>query len=283
MRGVPPLYVDQALRFMSEGGADPPPRVADLIEDRIATVSPQARRVMQAIAILGDAVSAELIQQIVPDVENLEEVISTIAERGMVVRPAEGRFSLPHPLFREIVGAAIPAEVRRELHLRAARVFDDREAPIEARALHARYAQDSLTALLLLEQMADRALSRGDEGGAIANLQRGLELAREEMYRGQLDDPLHAVAIFGRKLGDALTQAKNFSDAEGVLREALDVAGPSGTDRAQVLGALARLSFERDRDDEAVALLDEAIETARRSNAHDLVSTLTTTRSAWAP
>jgi serine/threonine-protein kinase len=282
MRGVPPLYVEQVLRFVSEGGGEPPPRVADLIEHRTDTLNPEPRRVMQAIAILGDHVMTDLIKQIIPDLKDLETHISELCERGMVVRPEQGRVSLTHPLFREVVGASIPAAVRRELHAKAAGVLDDREAPIEARALHAYNAQDSLTALLLLEQMAERSLARGDTSGAISSLQRGLELARQEMYRGQLDDPLHAVAIFGRRLGEALTLSRNFSDAEGVLREALDVAGPSGPDRAQVLASLARLSFERERSDEAVSLLDEAIEIARRSNAYELVSSLTTTRSGWA-
>ena len=113
-------------------------------------------------------------------------------------------------------------------------------APIEARALHAYHSQESLEALLLLEQIAERAMLRGDETAAINALRRGLDLSRRELYRGELDDPMRAMAIFGRKLGEALTQAGNYADAEGVLREALDMTGPSGTDRTQILAALAR-------------------------------------------
>jgi len=88
--------------------------------------------------------------------------------------------------------------------------------------------------------------------------------------------------IFSRKLGGALTRAGNFADAEGVLREALDIAGPSGTDRARVLGALAHVAHGRQRAEDALHYIDEAIDTARRSGAHDLVSTLNDTRRAWA-
>jgi serine/threonine-protein kinase len=147
---------------------------------------------------------------------------------------------LRHPLFREVILLATPAGVRVELHRRTIRLFDKQGVPIEARALHAYHSQESLEALLLLEQIAERAMMRGDETAAINALRRGLDLSRRELYRGELDDPMRAMAIFGRKLGEALTQAGNYADAEGVLREALDMTGPSGTDRTQILAALAR-------------------------------------------
>ena len=52
---------------------------------------------------------------------------------------------------------------------------------------------------------------------------------------------MRAVLIFSRKLGEALARGGQLNDAEGVLREALVIAGPSGKDRAAVLGALVAL------------------------------------------
>jgi serine/threonine-protein kinase len=189
--------------------------------------------------------------------------------------------SLSHPLIREIVLGAIPAEVRRELHERAARVYEKREAPIEARALHAYYAQDTLEALMLLEQVAERALARDDVGAGVEALRHALDLARQDVYRGELDDPLKAVAIFARKLGDALIRGGAWSDAEGVLREALHVAGPTGAERAHLLASLARVARGRERADEAFGYIDEAIDVARKSGSHDLLTSLTNTRRAW--
>jgi len=59
-----------------------------------------------------------------------------------------------------------------------------------------------------------------------------------------------------------------------VLREALDMAGPSGQDRARVLGALATVAFGRDRRLEAQVYLREAILLARRSSASELLLSL---------
>ena len=93
---------------------------------------------------------------------------------------------------------------------------------------------------------------------------------------------MRAVLIFGRKLGEALAGAGAFLDAEGVLREALDMAGPNGQDRARVLGALAHVAHGRERRREAEAYLSEALELATRSRAFELVSSLEDLKRAMA-
>jgi serine/threonine-protein kinase len=280
MRGVPPLYVEQVLRFATEGGSDPPPRLADLISHRMATLEPRARRVLQALGVLGDSVEPTAIAEVLGRPDGVQETLGQLVIAGMVERDTR-TYSLSHPLIREIVLGATPAEVRRDLHGRAVRVYEKREAPIEARALHAYYAQDTLEALLLLEQVAERALARDDVAAGVDALRRALELARQDVYRGELDDPLKAVAIFGRKLGDALIRGGAFSDAEGVLRECLHVAGPTGAERAHLLASLARVAHGRERASEAFEYIDEAIEVARKAGSHDLLTSLTSTRRAW--
>ncbi|HEX3594871.1 MAG TPA: protein kinase [Polyangiaceae bacterium] len=280
IRGMLPLYVEQLLRFTLEGGSDPPPRLADLISHRMATLEPRARRVLQALGVLGDSVEPEGIAEVLGRPDGIEETLGELVRAGMVEQPNR-LCSLTHPLIRELVLGAIPAEVRRDLHGRALRVYEKREAPIEARALHAFDAQATLEALLLLEQVAERALSRDDVAAGVDALRRALELSRADVYRGELDDPLKAVAIFARKLGDALIRGGSYSDAEGVLREALHVAGPTGAERAHLLASLARVARGRERADEAVGFIDEAIEVARRSGSHELLTSLTSTRRAW--
>jgi serine/threonine-protein kinase len=286
-RGLLPMYVEQLLRYSIEGGTDPPSRLADLIALRVDTLEPDARRALQAVAVLGDVVEPAAIEQVLAAARSpessgeLEEALIALKTAGMIERTGE-LVSCSHPLLRDIALNGIPLAVRRDLHRKALRALEKRSAPIEACAQHAFYAQDAFQALLLLEQVADRGAARGDTSTEVLALRRGLELARQEISRGELDDPLRAVLIFSRKLGAALTRAGNFADAEGVLREALDVAGPSGLDRARVLGALAHVAHGRRRSSEAIGYIDEAIETARKSGAHDLVTAFSDTRRAWA-
>ena len=279
-RGVLPMYVEQVLRYAQEGGSDPPARLADLIALRVDTLDPAARRTLQALAVMGDLVKPETVGEILRD-ENVASTLPELLKAGMIVQQ-DGRMSTSHPLLRDIVLLGIPAAVKKELHGRALRACERLSAPIEASAQHAYYAGDSFQALLLLEQVGERAAARGDTATEVLALRRGLEIARQEIARGELDDPLRAVLIFGRKLGASLTRAGNFADAEGVLREALDVAGPSGSDRARVLSALAHVAHGRRRASEAMVYIDQAIAVARDSGAKDLVSAFADTRRAWA-
>jgi serine/threonine-protein kinase len=274
-RGIAPLYVDQLLRFSREQGGRAPTRLADLIALRVERLPPDARRVLQAIAVYGDNADDEIVHKMVPEGTNLADATTVLMHAGMIELAREGEgFRSAHPLIRDVVLATIPAAVRRGLHGRCAEIGEENGMPLEARALHEYSAQNTFQALILLEQVASRATTRGDLGGSISALRRGLDLARRELFRGELDDPMRAVLIFARKLGEALTTAGQFTDAEGVLREALDMAGPSGSDRARVLGALAQVSAIRDRNDEAHRYLLEALELAFASGAHELLHSL---------
>jgi serine/threonine-protein kinase len=269
-RGIAPLYVDQLLRYTKEQGGSPPPRLADLMAMRIERSVPHARRVLQAIAVFGDESTKETITRMVSENTNVEDAMSLVTTAGMVEQRGD-LYRIAHPLLREVVIATIPNAVRKELHGEAAAICEEKGTAIETRAVHEFQAQNAFQALILLEQVSTGCTQRGDTNGTITALRRGLELARRELFRGELEDPLRAVLIFSRKLGEALTQAGHFTDAEGVLREALDLAGPSGQDRARVLGALAQVSSGRDRRQEAHMYLREALELAFESGAHELL------------
>lgn len=274
-RGIAPLYVDQLLRFSAEQGGRPPTRLADLIALRVERLPPDARRVLQAIAVYGDDADDLVIEKLVTEGTNRQEATATLLAASMIERwDGATKYRSAHPLIRDVVLATIPAAVRRGLHARCAEIGEAGGMPLEARALHEYSAQNTFQALILLEQVAKRATQRGDLGGSVAALRRGLDLARRELFRGELDDPMRAVLIFARKLGETLTTAGQFTDAEGVLREALDMAGPSGPERARVLGALAQVSAIRERSGEAHRYLLEALELAFASGAHELLHSL---------
>ena len=274
-----PLYLEQALRYHFEGGTHIPERMGDLIHQRLDTLDADPRRVLQGLCVIGYAsvISdiAELIQ-----LDGIEEAIESLLHRGMIT-VTSGKAQVSHPLLRQIMLSAIPSEARRQLHRRALRIEDRKRGPLEARAHHAFECQESFQALLLLEQVADRATVVGDTQAEVLALRQGLEIARREISRGEIDDPMRAVLIFSRKLGASLTRAGDFSDADGVLRESLDLAGPTSPDRAKILGALAHVSFGRKRYDEALARLEQAIQAAKLAKAESLLDTLEDTKEAW--
>ena len=279
-RGIAPLHLEQLLRFTREQGSGAPTRLADLMALRVERLSADARRVLQAIAVYGDDAGDDAITKLVPEDTNLASALSLLLRAGMIEDATDG-LRTSHPLLREIVLATIPAAVRKDLHHRAAEVCEATHAGIEVLAMHEYFAQNTFQALILLERVAMRCAARGDLHGSVNALRRGLELARRELFRGEIDDPMRAVLIFSRKLGEALAQVGDFTDAEGVLREALDMTGPSGQDRARVLGTLATVSHGRDRIQEALLYLVEAIELAHESGSRDLAVSLEDLRSRW--
>lgn len=297
---VLPLYIDQLVRFTMEGGVDVPARLGDLIATRVERLPADARRALQAIAVLGDCTSPMHLAGFTSlsgggGMGALDEAVAALVQAGMIERRGSV-LSTTHPLVREVVLGMIPAGARRELHQRALATAEEAEVPVEVappaiaplgalpvevRALHAYHAQDAFEALMLLETVANRAWSRGDLQGAVLALRRGLDLARREMFRGEIDDPERAVLIFARKLGEALAGAGSLTDADGVLREALDLAGPNNVDRARVLGTLAFVAHQRERRSDADAMLREALEIARHSHHVDLLSSLERLRHEW--
>ncbi|HVY46910.1 MAG TPA: tetratricopeptide repeat protein, partial [Minicystis sp.] len=281
-RTVPPLYIDQLIRYNLEGGSDPPARMADLIALRIERLPIDARRTLQAVAVLGDATDRQSIAALLPEIGRFDDLLATLTVAGLVAETAEG-IRIAHPLVRDVTLATIPAGVRRELHATAHELpaGPGAPAPLEVQALHAFHAQNSFEALMLLEQVADRAAARGDQQGCVLALRRGLDLARREIFRGELDDPMRAVLIFCRKLGEALARSGDLTDADGVLREALDLAGPSGPDRAVVLATLAFVSRERSRTSEASHYLREALDLAKQGSAPELLMSLERLRREW--
>jgi serine/threonine protein kinase len=277
-RTINPLYVEQLLRFLREESGAVPPTLADIIAARIERLPPGARRVLQAAAVWGDDADDTVLSRMLVDEEvDMTEALGFLRRAGMV-QVADDGIRTSHPLLREVALATIPAAVKRELHAAAGSVCDDRDLPIEVRALHESAGGTAFQALLLLERVSITAGARGDHQGAIMALRRALELARRELFRGELDDPMRAVLIFSRKLGEALARGGQLNDADGVLREALDVAGASGPDRAAVLGALAHVAYGRDRRQDARHYLVEALQLASTSGAHELVASLETLR-----
>jgi serine/threonine-protein kinase len=278
-----PLYVEQLARFAAEGGAaEPPEGLADLIALRIDRLPPDARRMLQATAVLGDRAQESQLRELLPEVEDPHKQLDRLDRAGFTVQHELG-IAVSHPFLREVTLVSIPAEVRRRLHGRARHAAADGgpTMPIEAHALHAFQAQESFEALMLLEQVAGEAAERADFDGTVRVLRLGLDLARREMSRGAIEDPLSAILLFSCKLGDALALDGRLWDADGVLREALDLGGPRAEERPRILASLANVAHERGREETAVAYVTDALRIATDQGRLDWIASFERMRKEW--
>jgi serine/threonine protein kinase len=287
--GLLPLQAEQLLHYARECGGAAPDRLADIIASRVDRLSADVRRVLQCIAVFGNETTEHAMQFALESKDSLAGVLTDLDRNGMVSKrtariyqaaePGQVRdmdvWAISHPLVREVVLTSIPAAVRKKLNAAGLDYDGPIATPLEARATYAYSAQESFRALILLDRVATRAAKAGDPNGSMLALRRGLEVARREIFRGEIDDAERAVLMFSRKLGQALAGAGKLADADGVLREALDLAtGDSPQERARLLAALSKVARERNKASEADRFLSEGLVWARRAGGAELISEL---------
>ena len=259
-----PLYIEQlrALGYSSlEEDEGAPPRLADAVLARLERLDIGARRLLQVVATLGDSAPIDWVKELSRggDMSSFD----SLANEGLLRLEAD-HILVSHPFVRELVEASIPAEHRKELHASALEVAASRGAPLEVRAEHAWRAGEPMSALLLLERMGDAAQHRGGASSAVLAYRRGLELARRELLLTGETALDRAIVTFSRKLGDAMDRAGDTAGADGVLREALELAGPANPERPKMLLLLSRVASRRNRPRDATRFLGQALELYER-------------------
>ena len=124
---------------------------------------------------------------------------------------------------------------------------------------------DANSTIVFLEQIAVSRLASGDAVAAIVALKRGIEVARMDLDRGELDDPIRAVAILSAKLGDAYAAAGELAEAHRAYKDALSLTR-SGPERTKLWTNLSRLAREQGHEGDAVAFLEAAEREAKSAD-----------------
>jgi len=271
-RPLVPLHVGQLIAWARESNDQPPERLADLIARRVERLPADARHALYALSVWGEC-SADVLGRLLPSGIDARAALDALDRAGMVTTDESG-VRIEHPLVRRVVFSSIPAGLKRDLFARTAALRPD--APIEVRAKQAMHGGSALEALSLLELVSRRRAAHGDISGSVSSLRHALDIARRELHRGELDDPMSAMMVFSRKLAESLAEAGQWTDAEGILREALGNAPPTSQHRARLLGVLAQVAHARKQLNEARKYLVEAKRLARTSDARELLPMLET-------
>jgi serine/threonine-protein kinase len=272
-RDVPllPLHVEQLIAWARESSDPAPERLIEVIARRAERLAPDARHVLQALAVWGDDATTDSLWRMLPAGADVGAALDAL-DRARMIGVDERGIRIAHPTIRRVIFSSIPAGRKAELFGRASALRPD--APIEVRAREAVHAGSAFEALSLLDALSARRSAHGDLGGAVLALRQALDVSRRELHRGELDDADGAVLIFSRKLAEALADQEHWADAEGVLREALGAAPPTSPHRAHLLCVLARVADARQHPADARRYLDEAMRVARQSDARTLLPIL---------
>lgn len=150
-----------------------------------------------------------------------------------------------------------------------------KERSFHAAIEEAEASGDPSSALVFLEQIAGSWLKQGSPAGAILALKRGIEIARADLDKGELDDPIRVVAIFSAKLGESYLELGDYTSSATALKDALALCR-GGTERARIWLMLSRVARAQGHAKDAA----EYLEAAEREEAASLRKPSTTEQRA---
>jgi DNA-binding NarL/FixJ family response regulator len=230
LTGGNPFYLEQVARVSGAerlapraGDESVPPAVAAALAAELSALAPDARRLLDGAAVVGDPFEHALAAV----VAGLEERVALKALDELLgcalVRPSEGprRFAFRHPVVRHAVYTATPAGWRLGAHARAAEELERRGAGPVERAHHVEHAAHpgDEEAIEVLSRAAAELQARAPRNAArcyaaALQLLPGDPAQRERRSRMQ------------RLLADAQAAAGDPGAARRTLVDALQSAGP---------------------------------------------------------
>ena len=235
-----PLHVEELLGAL--GHDDPsgsrvrtqtvPDTLADAILQRAATLSPEARRIAEAAAVVGREFDAGLIAEITgDDSRTVDAVLAELLERHFLVRtPQAERLDFRHALIRDALHDGIPDLERRDLHRRIAAAATGRPDIGSEAFLSMQYA-----GALMAPEAHRHAMSAGRRAAALSAHREAAELFdRAWRFVDPAAPPRERAAVLTALASEAAALDDNAA-ADEAYREARSILEADG-DR---LGAAA--------------------------------------------
>jgi DNA-binding SARP family transcriptional activator len=267
-----PLFAREVLRELAEEGDQvtiaevAPGGVRSIVARRVVRLTPEARGLLAAAAVLGREFSLELLALTtrMPEAVALEAVEEIVAARLFDETDVLDQFTFSHPLFRNTIYNTTAASRRARLHLQAGLALE-RVPSTHGSARSAELARHFLAALPLggAERAAGHALRAGDEAAeAFAHAEaatwygRAIDLAADADW----DPRQKAQALLA--LGQCLDRCGRRDDARDAYLRASECA--RSADDAPLLADVAIAATPRyialdEFQQTHTALVDEAL------------------------
>jgi DNA-binding CsgD family transcriptional regulator len=225
-----------------------PDTIATRVLRRIAAIGPEASALAGAVAILGDAGNTACAADLAGLSAGAAAGAADELRRVGVLQRRVLAFA--HPVVRAAVAASLGEVERERGHARAAELLAAAGSTTEEIALHLLHTAPATTpgASEILRQAAQRALARGAADSAVGYLARAL---REPCDSGQEADLLFELGVAEARC-DAVAAADRLREAYQRSQEPRRLA--------ETAIELAHTLYSLERFDDAVDMLDEAVE-----------------------
>jgi tetratricopeptide (TPR) repeat protein len=301
------FYLEELIRAVAEGRSDEaPPTVVAMVQSRLETLEPDARRTLRAASVFGQVAWAGGVAALLgTDAREAMRGLDELGGRELLTRRSESRilreveYVFRHALIREGAYAMLTDADRVLGHRLAAEWFEAAgEAPAVVVAQHYALGGEMTRAAKTYLRASEEALERSDLVGAIELAERGAgcgaegELlgalrsveAQAHHWRGETakmeESASVAVALLPPSsarwaeamalLGVAKQRLGRTGDLDSVARELLGVLGAPQGDRASLARASGRVSsllFFAGKHALATTLLDAAEAAAQGGGA----------------
>jgi eukaryotic-like serine/threonine-protein kinase len=301
------FYLEELIRAVAEGRSDEaPPTVVAMVQSRLDTLEPEARRTLRAASVFGQVCWASGVRALLgtDPVDTLLR-LDDLAGRELLTRRAESRlardveFTFRHALIREGAYAMLTDRDKALGHRLAAEWLESAgEAAAVVVAEHYALGGEMTRAAAAYLRAAEQALERSDLERAIEHAQLGVgcgadgELlgalrnvqAQAHHWRGETVKMEHAaseaISLVPRSssrwadamalLGVAKQRLGHTGELDSVARELLQGIEAANGDRASLArasGRVASLLFFAGKHALATTLLDAAEAAARDGGA----------------
>ncbi|MEU9941589.1 ATP-binding protein [Streptomyces lavendulae] len=156
--GGNPLYFLTLLQQDGTGARSPLGGLGSLLLDELTPLTPAQRRTVEAVAVLGDHATPELLAELAPGpAGELDATLRALALRDLTRPGPAGSWTLRHPVLRTVVHENADHRSRIRMHRTAAEALARSGAPAPVRAHHVEQALtgwDPAGAAVLLEAAA---------------------------------------------------------------------------------------------------------------------------------
>ncbi|MEU6415976.1 helix-turn-helix transcriptional regulator [Streptomyces spiralis] len=233
------------------------PTLRDSVLERVDRLPEEARRVLEAAAVLGEPVDVALLTAVAgADGEAAQRGISRSLAAGLLRDVGRGRLAFRHVLDAAAVADAIPAPERWQMHQRAAENLQNLDPrPVTRLMRHLREANDIDGWSACTEEAADLAWESGDDHTAVALL---LEVLT------QVEHPVEAQVRLVRNIGrftaaGGASFSATAADVMRALRSVLANADLPAGDRGEIRLLLGRLLLQSGQFDVVYQEVEAAV------------------------
>jgi serine/threonine protein kinase len=244
--GGNPFFINELARFGRPGAAA---TLDELVRARVRDLPPEARRLLEVVAVAGRPLEAEVADSAAGGAEGIDAL--PVLRAGHLVR-ARGTADRPeietyHDRIREAVVAQIPPEILKEHHRRLAVALEaSGRADPEELSMHFQEAGDAERAAEFAVTAAERAVQALAFDRAARHFRTALELGSNRDAQSR-----RALTV---KMGDALLNAGRGAEAARTYLEAARVAAPA--EAMDLEGRAAAQLVRSGRLDEALPLYE---------------------------